>query len=370
MNSDQEYPSVYTIAKSFSNLLPSLMWRKKMTSGKNINVYYRTNANTPSVSQLQDVVDNSNSLLLSTGNPDLRQQVNHTLGSRYSATNAAKATSFFASVFTQLSQDYIATATFTARRDTILSNNVLMKPGSQLSKPVNLNGYASTRLFLTYGLPVKKLKSNININSGLSWSRMPGLANGVEGRSDNYTVTAGAVFSSNISQYVDFTLSYSGAFSTAENSISPDLNSKYVNNSIGAQCNLLNKKGWFFNTDLTGQYYSGLSEGYDQGYWLWNAAAGKKFLKNQSGEIKFSVFDILRQNQSITRTVNETSIQDVRNTVLRRFFMLTFTYKLRNFGIPPKNPGRERDREWGMPPGGPGFPGGGGGPGGPGRMTW
>lgn len=364
MNSDQDYPVLFGVSKSFRNLLPNLMWRKKMSASKNINVYYRANANTPSVSQLQNVVDNSNSLLLSTGNPDLRQQVNHTLGSRYSLTNAAKATSFFASIFTQVSEDYIATATYTARRDSVLTDDVVLHPGSQLSKPVNLQGYANIRMFLTYGLPVKKLKSNLNLNGGVTWSRLPGLVNGLEGRSDNYTVNAGAVFSSNISQYVDFTLSYSGAFSTANNTISPDLNSKYVNNTFGAQCNLLSKKGWFFNTDLTGQYYSGLSEGFDQGFWLWNAGAGKKFLKNQAGEIKFSVFDILKQNQSITRTVTETSIEDVRNTVLRRYFMITFSYRLRNFGTPPKN--QNKDREWGMPPGGPGFPGGPP----PGKMSW
>lgn len=363
MHSDQEYPSLYAVSASFKNLLPNLMWRKKMASGKNINVYYRSSANTPSVSQLQNVVDNSNSLLLSTGNPDLRQQVNHTMGSRYSVTNAAKGTSFFANVFTQASDDYIATATYTAGRDTVLSNQVVLRPGTQLSKPVNLKGYLSTRVFLTYGLPVKKLKSNLNLNAGLNWSRIPGMVNYIKGKTYNYTINAGAVFSSNISQYVDFTLSYSGAFSTAENTISPALNSEYVNNTLGAQCNLLSKKGWFFNTDLTGQYYSGLSEGYDQAYWLWNAAAGKKFLKNQGAEIKLSVFDILKQNQSITRTVSEASIEDVRNTVLRRYFMLTFSYKLRNFGAPPKNPGRDRERD--MPPGGPGFQGAPGG-----RMPW
>ena len=191
-----------------------------------------------------------------------------------------------------------------------------------------------------------------SLNGGLTWSRMPGQTNGVNNISDNYTVNAGAVFSSNISQYVDFNISYNGAFSKATNDISPGLNSEYVNNSIGCMFNLLSKKGWFLNTDLTGQYYSGLSAGFDQSYWLWNAAIGKKFLKNQAAELRLSVFDLLKQNQSITRTVTETSIEDVRNTVLRRYFMLTFSYKLRNFGTPPKANNAERD--WGRPPG-PGF---------------
>jgi hypothetical protein len=86
-----------------------------------------------------------------------------------------------------------------------------------------------------------------------------------------------------------------------------------------------------------------LSAGYNQSYWLWNASVGKKFLKNQAGELKLSVFDLLKQNQSITRTVDPTFIEDTRNQVLKQYFLLTFTYKLKNFGTAPAtntNPNR------------------------------
>jgi hypothetical protein len=59
---------------------------------------------------------------------------------------------------------------------------------------------------------------------------------------------------------------------------------------------------------------------------------GKKFLANQKGELKLSVFDLLKQNQSISRNVTETYIEDIQNQVLQQYFMLTFTYNLRNFG--------------------------------------
>ena len=50
------------------------------------------------------------------------------------------------------------------------------------------------------------------------------------------------------------------------------------------------------------------------------------------GELKLSVFDLLKQNKSITGTVTESYVQDVRNQVLQQYFMLTFTYKLKTFG--------------------------------------
>ena len=71
----------------------------------------------------------------------------------------------------------------------------------------------------------------------------------------------------------------------------------------------------------------------------------KKFEKQQA-ELKLTVFDLLKQNQSITRTATDSYIQDVQNQVLRQYFMLTFTYNLKNFGTakPGNNSGFERER--------------------------
>ncbi len=74
-------------------------------------------------------------------------------------------------------------------------------------------------------------------------------------------------------------------------------------------------------------------------------SVGKKILKDRKGELKLSVFDLLKQNQSITRNVTETYIQDISNEVLTQYFMLTFTYNLRNFG---KAPVRANNRGGGM----------------------
>ena len=82
---------------------------------------------------------------------------------------------------------------------------------------------------------------------------------------------------------------------------------------------------------------------------------GKKFLKNQVGELKLSVFDLLKQNQSISRVVDGTSIFDSQNTVLQQYFLLTFTYNLKNFGVAAKPAVRRDGAEGGYRGGGPGF---------------
>ncbi|HET7119091.1 MAG TPA: outer membrane beta-barrel protein, partial [Hanamia sp.] len=259
--------------------------------------------------------------------------------------------------------DYVANATYIAKKDSALSPTVTLFKGSQLSKPVNLNGYLSARSFFTFGLPLQFMKSNLNWNGGIGYARQPGMIDNANNISNNFNYNLGAVLSSNISEYVDFTLSYSANINTVKNTLQPNLNQNYFTSSTGVSANLLSKNGWFFNNNLTNQFYKGLiSSTQNQDYWLWNIAIGKKFLKNEDGELRLSVFDLLKQNRSISVNVTNSDIQDIQNQVLQQYFMLTFTYKLKNFGKgKPQND--ERDREF-RHFGGRGF-GGGRGPGGP-----
>lgn len=343
LSSDQLFPRAANVDKTFSNFLPNLMWRKKISTKSSINIFYRSNTNVPSVNQLQNVVNNNNPLFLTTGNPELRQQISNTLSGRYTFTNTTKGQSFFANVFLQQTNNYVANATYIASRDSVLSNNVILYKGSQLTKPINLDGFLSLRSFLTYAMPIKFIKSNINLNTGFTWSKIPGLVNYVSSKTNNYTYSAGAVVSSNISEYVDFNLSYNINYSVANNNVQLQQNNTYTVQNAGFQINLLSKNGWFLQNDVNNQSYKGLSAGFNQSYWLWNAALGKKFLKNQAGELKLSVFDLLKQNRSITRNVTESYIEDVQNQVLTQYFMLTFSYKLKNFGA-AKTPQRNNTR--------------------------
>lgn len=350
--SEQYFPAIGVVDKDFNNILPFVMYRKKIDAKQSFRFFYRGSTSTPSISQLQNVIDNSNPLFLRTGNPDLKQSYSHRLSGNYTYTNTQKGSSFFANVWLQQSDDYVGQATFISTTDSLLQNNITLYRGAQLSKPVNMDGYLSLRSFLTYGQPLKFIKSNFNLNGGFNWSKTPGIVNNVRSVSNNFTYTGGAVISSNINEYIDFNVSYSLNYNVVKNNMQPLLNSDYVFQSTGFQLNLLSKKGWFIQQDLSNQSISGLSEGFNQNYWLWNVAIGKKFLKNQAGELKLSVFDLLKQNQSITRSVTESYVEDVSNSVLTQYFMVTFSYRLRNFGKAPAS--REEDNPQRGRPGGSG----------------
>jgi hypothetical protein len=331
LNSERVYPQKAVVDKSYDNVLPNAMIRYSLSSKSTIRLFYRASVNQPSVTQLQDVVDLSSAPVYSIGNPNLNQQYTHTLSGRYTFTDPTKNLLLVGNIFYQTANNYIANASFNSSKDTVIGGQQI-KGAYRLYIPVNLDGYKSLRSFLTFAVPVKFIKSNLNLNGGVTFSRLPGIINGALNETRNTTYTAGTVIASNVSQYVDFTVSYTANFNDVKNQLQPESNDHYFQQTAGVQLNLLSKSGWFFQNDLNNLYYSGLSAGFNQNYWLWNMSAGKKFLKNQKGELKLSVFDLLKQNRSITRDVTSEYIQDVRTQVLQQYFMLTFTYNLRNFG--------------------------------------
>ena len=333
LSSDQQFPAVAGIEKSFSDILPNLQFRKKLSLRSSINIFLRTSISPPSVSQLQNVYNINNPLVISIGNPDLKQQYTSSLVARYTFTNTQKGQSFFANFFLQKTNDYIASSVYHAQNDSVLAPSVTLLSGGQLTVPVNLDGYWSVRSLFTFGQPVKLIKSNLNLNAGITYSRLPGLIDKQKLLTDNYNYSVGAVIASNVSEYIDFNLSYNANF----NIIAGQPENGQVSQSVGIQFNLLSKTGWFFQNDLNNQAYDYKGTTPDQSFWLWNISTGKKFLKQQKGELKLTVFDLLKQNRAISRTVTEAYVEDTQSRVLQQYFMITFTYKLKNFGAVKTN---------------------------------
>ncbi len=87
---------------------------------------------------------------------------------------------------------------------------------------------------------------------------------------------------------------------------------------------------WESSLDYT--YNPQVAAGIQKSAYRWNAAVNLLFLKQDKGQLKLSVYDLLNQNISVNRSVRENFIQDTETIILRRYFLLTFTYNIRNFG--------------------------------------
>ncbi len=332
----QTFPENRAFEKSFQNLLPNLNFTYNFSNANTFRFFYRTNTNNPGVTQLQNVIDNTNPVMLSAGNPNLRQEFSQTLLSRYGSNNWHNSQSFFVFAMVTFTDDYIANSTFTATRDSVLDNGMLLSRGSQIARPVNLNGNVNARSFITYGIPVKALKSNVNMNLGVNYSKVPGLVNQLQNFANTFNINTGIVIGSNISEQVDFTISHTSNINFVENTVLSAQNSNFFINTSNVKLNVMPTSSWVIQSDINYTNFSGLGSDFNQNFFLWNAGIAYKFMKRMA-EVKLSVFDLLNQNNNINRTVTETYIEDTRSNVLNRYYMLTFTYNIRKFKASPKN---------------------------------
>lgn len=324
----QEYPFENIVNNTFKNFMPMAFGRYQFNKNQNLRMFYRTHTSLPSVSDLQEVADVSNPLQITIGNPELKQQLNHSLGMRYTSNNTKKNSIFHASLNVSLADDYNGDQIRFANSGDSLAGLELSE-GTQITTPVNLSGYQSHRLYISYGIPSELLKSNVNLSASTSYSAIPSIVDDTKFMTESENIRLRASLSSNVSENIDFTVSTSSNFDYAQSELSGNTNYFSQSSDISMVYSFL--ESWKFTTSATHQYYKGLDDGIDNDYMLWNAGIGKKFLKGDKGELSLNIYDILNTNTAISQSYTETAYVQSQSLALTRFFMVKFTYKIQHF---------------------------------------
>ncbi|QMU30883.1 outer membrane beta-barrel protein [Adhaeribacter radiodurans] len=332
LRNEQEYPSVYNINRTFESILPNARLEYRFSKSNNIQLNYRASTSAPSINQLQDVIDYSNPLQVRRGNTDLQQSYQNWLRLEYRAHNPETNKSFYANVQGTFIQDYITNSTLIVREPLQLNESVTLGRGAQLIRPVNLNGYYDVRSYFSYGQPVTFISSNVNVNGSIGRTRRPGLIDNDQNIANTSNFRLGLSVSSNISENLDFTVSTNSRYNIVKNTLRPNMNNNYFMQNTRLRFNWVFWRGFVYRTDLNHQANAGLSD-ISNNFLLWNMSVGKKIFANKRGEINLSVYDLLKQNNSIWRNISDAYVEDVQTNVLQRYFMLTFTYNIRYFGV-------------------------------------
>ncbi|MBC7721898.1 MAG: outer membrane beta-barrel protein, partial [Pedobacter sp.] len=319
----------YSFNKTFTNLFPTANFTYNFTRSKNLRINYSGRTNQPSVSQLQPIIDNSDITNIKQGNPDLGQEFSNSLRIFYSSFDIFKLRNLFA-LFN------ISTTSYK------IVNNVNQTPnGYQTTTYTNKSGAYNLSGYVNYGFQFGKNKIRLNFTTNVAHSRdvniihslNPSFANDTLNYTYNTSIgqTVGTGF--NIKEKLDLNFSATSTFYIAKNSnqASSASNTNYFTQNISIEPTYTFKGGWVLGTDLDYNYTGGLSTGYNASVPLWNASLSKLLFKNQSGELKIAIYDILNQNVSVSRTVNANYIVDQQSTVLKQYFSVTFAYNLRKF---------------------------------------
>ena len=309
---------------------------------------------------MQNVYDISNAQSISKGNPHLRPSYSNNVRFHYVNSNVEKGRTFMWMFSMQNTSNYITSSMAYDVEVEVPTGEVDGggDPVTETYNPhtystyTNMDGYWNLRTHLSYGLPVSFLKSNLNVMAGVNYTLTPTLVarKATDGSVylDNGEIVGGerndasrlsydfrAVLGSNISENVDFTLSWHGAYNIAKNSLvvnDSDNKNRYFNHVATAAMKFVFLKSFTFTGNVSYQQNIGFTNDYDNSYVLCNVYLGKKVFRNRRGEVMFGVNDLFDQNTAFSRTTGSGYTQNSINSVIGRYYTVQFVYNLRNFG--------------------------------------
>ena len=332
------------IKRGFDHVTYFVMGNVAFNPQNTIRVFINSYTHNPDVRNLQDIYDVSNAQYISKGNPNLRSSYNHRINFHYVRSNIEKGRTFMWMFSTQLTQDYVGQS-ITYNPATITIDGQEYNP-LQYSTYENMNGYATIRTHISYGFPIAPIKCNLNVMAGVNWSRTPSKINDQTNITSNLGYDARLSLGSNISENIDFTIQWDGAYNEAKQTLARTRdNNQYFSHTASGTLKWVFWKGFTLTAAVNYNQYIGFTDNYNEDYLLCNLYLGKKLFKNQQGEVLIGVNDILNENTAFVRTVGSGYTQNAWNSTIGRYFTVQFNYNLRFFG---KNASKDISKYEGM----------------------
>ncbi|MCB7481532.1 outer membrane beta-barrel protein [Christiangramia sediminis] len=312
---------------TYNNIFVDADIRYSIERSKSISLGYSTNADVPSVRQLQPVEDRTNPLNIIVGNPELKPTFNQRINFNFRNFDFATRSGFFGYMYANFTnnqvvatssvEDFVRTTTYT-NVDGVVNGNL----GGSYSK--------------TFKKDARELRLRLRMNTG--YNRNVGFINAVKYKSDQFNLSPGF----QMTYAIDEVLEINPGYTLNYNDITYDINSgrdqSYTNHTLSLETTTYWPENVVFGNDISYNQFGNVAPGFDNTSLLWNMSLGYQFLKDNA-TLKVKVYDLLDQNVDTRRLVGDDYIQDVNNLVLQRYAMLSFTYKLSSFGggkAPPR----------------------------------
>ncbi|RAV27603.1 outer membrane beta-barrel protein [Sinomicrobium soli] len=310
--------------------------RYETGKGKTWNMDYNYNVSPPPASQLLPVEDLSNPLRTTIGNPDLDPTRSHSINFGFNNYDFAKRRGIFTFMRFNYDENNIVSVT---EYDENYKSTTTYK---------NIDGTYNSSLGAFWSKSYKKGESTFQYRLGAraNLSLNKGITNNEGFKSRNLSLSPSTSLAWEYGELLTVEPSYNFNYNQ----------SSYTNYNIDRTSNFRHNfriqttsywpENVVFGNDFGYTYNSNIADGFRKSFWLWNSSIGYNFYKDKM-TFKIKVYDLLDQNVGTMRNISESYIQDVENTVLKRYFMFSLNVKLDKFGGSSKQergPGRREGR--------------------------
>ncbi len=308
------------------NVFPIARLAYNFSRSKTLNISYRGNAQQPSFSQLQDVLDISNQQYATRGNPNLKPSINHTINFSFNNFNFISGKVLFTNFSVTTTQNQIV-------NNTIRRGNT----GAQLTIPENVNGYYNVNGFYTFSKPYKNRRYVITFTGIGNYNHNINLVDSIKNIGQNWVLSQSFNFEFNYKEWlqlgtgIGYSLNdvhYKSPKGVAPTGLQNTSSNAWTFSSNGS---IDIPKGWVWRYDFDYTLNSGLASSVSRNLALMNTSIEKQVFKKKNGIIKLAAYDLFNQNTNVNRSVNANAITDTRTNRLTRYFMLTLTYRLQKF---------------------------------------
>lgn len=302
----------------FNRTLPFARMNYDFTQSLGVSLDYNTRLNTPSITQLQPVVDNSNPLNIYAGNPNLDAEYIHSGRLSFRYFDQFTSTSLFS----------FFNASYTL--DNIVTSREVDNQNRTTSQPVNADNSLMLTNYTSFSRPVKFAKTRFRISNRLTRNEGFAIVNSITTETITTNNTASFSLENMKKKTIDWSIGTNYTIGNTKGS-SESSNQDYTNWVYYLDATVFLPKKWSVGSIYDYNIYKSASFAGDQEVQLWEASIQKDFMKNDRGQLKLSVFDILNQNRGVNRTTDFNYIQEERIASIGTYYMLTFTYRLSAF---------------------------------------
>jgi len=308
-----------SLNKHFLNYLPSARIEYSINKFRNLQLQYYTSTSAPSAIQLNPIVDLSDPLNIRVGNPNLSQEYAHRVSLHYGSFDPFRRTSFFSML------------NYSATNNRIVNYDVIDSQGVRKTSYMNVDGVYNLIGSANWGLPIKSIKSNLNLSTNILRSKNINFINTERNIINSWNIVQDVSLNFIHKELLDITTGANVSYNRVRYSLPGQENVNYWNQEYSLDMNIYFPMGFSLASEFSFSRNTGYANGYNTDVALWNAGLVKQLFKNKKGEIKAQVFDILNQNVGISRNANQNYIEDVATKILSRYFLLSFTYNLSRF---------------------------------------